>query len=198
MIGRMAEPSYLPLLEQLASFEPAVFVFGGIAEDALLDRSITRPHGDVDVLVARDLLARHLENCRSIGFDGFEVLFESIPGVPLVMGANHNGWSLELGVFDEIEPGIPSFVLPVGDGLVRASLPDDSLRHPVASIDGVPIRTVSPLGLFHLRQALMVTGALGPARDKDRTAQARLREELLPEASDADLAPRLSPFPQPT
>jgi hypothetical protein len=193
MIAGMAEPSYLPLVEQLAAVEPAVFVFGGIAEDALLDGSITRPHGDLDVLVGRATLDRHLANFRSIGFEDFEVLFESIPGEPIVLGASHGALSLELGVFDELEPGIASFVLPMEDGLVRFSLPDDALRHPMGSIDGVPIRTISPLALYHLRQALIVTGALGPARDKDHAAQARLRQDLLADASDADLTPRVVP-----
>jgi hypothetical protein len=193
MIAGVPEPSYLPLVAQLASFEPPVFVFGGIAEDALLDGSITRPHGDVDVLGARATLDRHLEDLRSIGFDGFEVFFESPPGMPLVLGAERDGLSVEIGVFDELEPGIASFVLPVSDGLVRISLPADSLHHPLASIDGVPIRTVSPLALYQLREAFTLTGVFGPARDKDRAAQARLRQELLADTAEADLRPLMVP-----
>jgi hypothetical protein len=193
MILAMPEPNYLPLVRQLASFNPAVFVFGGIAEDALLDGSIIRPHGDVDVLVGRATLDRHLEDLGSIGFDEFEVFFESAPGLPLVLGASHEARSIELGVFDELEPGVPSFCLPVDDGLVRVILPSDTLRHPVASIDGVPIRTVSPLALYQLREAFIVTGAFGPARDKDGVAQARLRQELLADIPDSDLRPQIVP-----
>ena len=192
----MSAPSYLPLVEQLASLEPPVFVFGGIAEDAILDGSITRPHGDVDVLVARAMLGRHLEQLGAFGFTDFDVLFESYPGVPLVLGATHGGLSVELGVFDELEPGSASFVLPVQAGAVRITLPADTLTFPVASIDGVPIRTISPLALYQLRQALIRTGAFGPARDKDRAVQARLREELLGNAPEADLSPRIEPVPR--
>ena len=191
----MSDPNYLPLIEQLASLEPPVFVFGGIAEDAVLDGSITRPHGDVDVLVARASLERHLGQFGALGYAGFDVLFESSPGVPLVLGATHRGLNLELGVFDELEPGSASFVLPVEAGAVRITLPADTLTFPVGRLDGVPIRTISPLALYQLRQAFISTGAFGPARDKDRAAQTRLRGQLLGNAAEADLSPRIEPAP---
>ena len=193
----MSDRTYLPLVEQLASLVPPVFVFGGIAEDALLDGSVTRPHGDVDVLVARATLGRHFEQLAALGFAGFDVLFESAPGVPLVLGATNRGLNLELGVFDELERGSASFVLPLQAGAVRVTLPDDTFTFPVASIDGVPIRTVSPLALYQLRQAFISTGVFGPERDKDRAVQARLRAELLGNAPDVDLGPRIEPAPGP-
>ena len=185
------EVSYLALIEGLAALEPPVFVFGGIAEDALLDGSISRPHGDIDVLVGRATLDLHLAQFGSIGFSDFDVFFEPQPGRPLVLGGVHAGQNLELGVFDELEPGIASFVLPVEQGLVRIILPDDALRQPIGSIDGVPIRTVSPLALYQLREAFIHTGVFGPPRDKDRAAQARLRQELLTDVLESDLIPRM-------
>ena len=133
-IADVPEVSYLAIIESLAFLEPPVFIFGGIAEDALLDGSITRP---------------------------------------------------------QVEPGIASFVLPVDPGLVRISLPDDALRHPIGSIDGAPIRTVSPLALYQLREAFIHTGVFGPPRAKDRAAQARLRQELLIDIQETDLSPRI-------
>lgn len=189
----MADPTYLSLVEKLASLDPPVFVFGGIAEDAILDGSITRPHGDVDVLVARATLGQHLAQLGALGFTDFDVLFESYPSVPLVLAAAHRGLRVELGVFDELQPGSASFVLPIQAGAVRVTLPADTLAFPVTSIDGVRIRTISPLALYQLRQAFISTGAFGPARDKDRAAQARLRGELLGIAAEADLNPRIEP-----
>jgi hypothetical protein len=192
MILCVPEVSYLPVIERLASFEPRAFIFGGIAEDALLDGSLTRPHGDVDVLVGRASLDFHLAQLGSIGFTDFAVYFEPQPGRPLVLGGAHAGRSLELGVFDELEPGIASFVLPVERGLVRISLPSGALQHPIGSIDGVPIRTVSPVALYQLREAFIQTGVFGPPRDKDRAAQTRLRQELLLDIPEGDLSPRMS------
>ena len=190
----MTGASYLPLVQQLASFEPRAYVFGGIAEDALLDGRITRPHGDVDVLVARAALDQHRYQLRAIGFSDFEVYFESPPGMPLVLGSTFDGLSVELGVFDELEPGIASFVLPVTEGSVRITLPDDTLHHPASYVDEVPIRTVSPRALYHLREAFIFTGVFGPVRDKDREAQARLRRELLATVPDVELKPTLVPI----
>ena len=189
--ARVSNVSYLPIIEQLASLEPAVYVFGGIAEDALLDGSITRPHGDVDVLVGRVSLDLHLEQLGSFGFSDFQVFFEPQPGRPLVRGSSHGDRHVELGVFDELEPGVASFVLPVDEGLVRVHLPEGMFLHPIGLIDGVPIRTVSPLALYQLREAFIRTGVLGPPRDKDRAAQARLRTELLGSIPDDELVPRM-------
>jgi hypothetical protein len=183
--------SYLPIIQSLALLEPPVFVFGGIAEDALLDGSLTRPHGDVDVLVGRRSLDVHLAQLGAMGFTDFEVYFEPQPGRPLVLGGAHAGRTVELGIFDELEPGIASFVLPVAERLVRISLSRDALRHPVGSIAGVPIRTVSPLALYQLREAFIHTGVFGPPREKDRAAQARLRQELLLDIAEGDLSPRM-------
>ena len=187
----MSNESYLPIIEQLASLEPAVFVFGGIAEDAVLDGSMTRPHGDVDVLVGRVSLDRHLEQLGSLGFSDFQVFFEPQPDRPLVLGSSQGNRQVELGVFDELDPGVASFVLPVEAGLVRITLAEDAFRHPIGLIDGVPIRTVSPLALFQLREAFIRTGVFGPPRDKDLAAHARLRSELLASLSDAELVPRM-------
>lgn len=190
-IATVSRASYLPIIELLASVEPPVYIFGGLAEDALLDGSITRPHGDVDVLVGRATLEQHVAQLGSMGFTTFEVFFESQPGTPLVLGSANGDLAIELGVFDELQPGKASFVLPVRSGAVRISLPDDALRHPLGSIDGVPIRTVSPLALYHLREAIIHTGVFGPPRDKDRAAQARLRQELLVDTPVAELSPQI-------
>ena len=187
----MSTASYLPVIELLAFVEPPAYIFGGIAEDALLDGSITRPHGDVDVLVGRASLEEHLARFGSMGFTTFDVLFESRPGRPLVLGSSKGDLAVEFGVFDELEPGIASFVLPAASGAVRVSLPDDALRQPVGSIDGVPIRTVSPLALYQLREAIIRTAVFGPPRDKDRLAQARLRQKLLVDTPAAELSPQM-------
>ena len=141
---------------------------------------------DVDVLVGRVSLDRHLAQLGAIGFIDFQILFEPQPGRPLVLGSSQGDRHVELGVFDELEPGIASFVLPVEEGLVRIHLTQDAFRHPIGSIDGVPSRTVSPLALYQLREAFIRTGVFGPPRDKDRVAQARLRTELLGTLPDSE------------
>ena len=190
--SRMSIPSYLSIVERLASFDPHAYVFGGIAEDALLDGSMTRPHGDVDVLVGRASLDQHLAQLGSLEFGAFEVYYEPQAGRPLGLGCTHGDVSIELGLYDELEPGIASFVLPGEVGFVRIALPGDTLRHPIGSIDGVPIRTVSPLALYHLRETFIRTRVFGPPRDKDVGAQARLRSELLAGTPAGDLDPDIT------
>ena len=86
-----------------------------------------------------------------------------------------------------MESGVASFVLPTEDGLTRFLLPDDTLHHPVTEIDGTSVRTVSPLALYHLREAFILTGVFGPPRDKDAGIQARLRDRFLSDATEDDL-----------
>lgn len=45
--------NYLSLLKRIGSQNPPIFIFGGFAEEALLNRKITRKHEDIDILVLR-------------------------------------------------------------------------------------------------------------------------------------------------
>ncbi len=190
-----ADAGYLALIERLTAVRPPVFVFGGYAEDALLAGRTTRQHDDIDVLVAKVDLAEHLQRFAEWGFASFEVYFEVVPGSPLVYHAAADGIDLELGVYDELVPGRPSFVLPAGEGLTRVTLPGDSLSHPLGHIDGVSIRTISPLALYQLRAAVMRTGVFGPPRPKDEVAQAELRTSLLAGLRVDELEPDFGPYP---
>ena len=190
-----AHAGYLALIERLTTVRPPVYVFGGFAEDALLARRTMRPHADVDVLVGRADLAEHLPRFAGWGFPSFEVSFEVLPGSPLVYHAAAEGIDLELGIYDELVPGRPSFVLPSGDLLTRLTLPGDSFTHPLGHIDGVPIRTISPLALYQMRAGIMRTGVFGPPRPKDEAAQAQLRTTLLGSLSANELEPAFGPYP---
>jgi len=184
---------WLPLVAELCALDPPIWVMGGIAEELLLDGSITQEHGDIDVLVARGALPASLRAFDAIAFPSFEVYFEVLAGQPLVLGSERDGKRVEIGVFDELEPALPSFVLPTEDRPTRFILPEDTLRYPVTEIQGASVRTVSPLALYHLRGAFILTGAFGPPRHKDVVAQARLRDELLAHASVDELRMRSVP-----
>ncbi len=183
----MSLVGWLPIAGELCALDPPVWVFGGIAEEALLEGSVLGEHGDIDLLVGRNALSRHIQTFEAIGFPTPQVYFEVVPGQPLVLGAERDGMPLEIGVYDEAVSGTASFVLPTDDGLTRFILPDDTLHHPVTEIEGTVIRTVSLLALYHLREAFMLTGVFGPPRDKDVAIQARLRDRLLSDATEDDL-----------
>jgi hypothetical protein len=180
----MSPVAWLPIVAELCALDPPVWVFGGIAEEALLEGSVTREHGDIDLLVDRDALSRHVAGFEAIGYPSLQTYFEVVSGQPLVLGAERDGVPLEVGIYDEMEPGVASFVLPTEEGLTRFILPDDTLKHPVIEIDGTAVRTVSPLALYHLREAFILTGVFGPPRDKDAAIQARLKDTFLSDATE--------------
>ena len=83
----MRAADYMPLLGELASLEPPLFLFGGVAEEVLLDRAVNPLHGDVDVLIPRDQFELRTEQLGKLGFRDFAVFYEPLPGRPLVPGA---------------------------------------------------------------------------------------------------------------
>jgi hypothetical protein len=184
---------YLPLLGELASLQPPMFIFGGIAEEVLLDGELSSSHGDVDVLTRREQLKLQTEQLAELGFRDFAVHYEPIPRRPLVLGSSRGDLVLELNLLDYDEMGDPYFVVRIEDGPVAISLPSDLLSWPPTIIDGVPIRTLSPLALVQIRAGLTATGVFGPPRPgKDGARQTRLIQAFFPDRDEEPLEPRIA------
>jgi hypothetical protein len=93
----------LDLLRRMSRLDPAPYLFGGYAEDALLAGSVTRRHLDVDWLCPRRELDMRLAQARELGFTEFETWGESAPGEPFYLFAQQGELRLDLGVSDEID-----------------------------------------------------------------------------------------------
>lgn len=186
---------YMPLLHDLASLDPPLFIFGGIAETVLLDHELRPSHGDVDVVTRRDELKLRTEQLDELGFHDFAVYYEPRPGRPLVLGSSRDDLALELNLLDHDPTGSPYFAVLTEDGPVSISVPANLFDWPPTIIDGVPIRTLSPLALIQIRAGLTTTGVFGPPRlGKDDAQQARLIEAFFPDASEEALKPRIAPI----
>jgi hypothetical protein len=173
--------AYRSLFEALMRFEPPVYLFGGFAEDALLHGSVVRPHEDVDVLVSRDALERQLENARAIGFAFEEVRFQPSEGKPVVIGTGDGNINLEISVHDLTdEGGVCFFMVDERDRLVRIELSDGVFDHPTSQLDGVAVRTVSPLAQMQIREGIRMAGGFGPPRPKDIPVQQELIARFFP------------------
>ncbi len=184
---------YGPLLETLMTFEPLVHVFGGFAEDALLHGTSVRSHDDVDVLVNREELEAQLRNARAIGFSSQEVRFEPIDGMPMVIGTTDGNLDLEISVYDRTTEGIVFFHLPDQEGrLFRVDLSDGVFDYPSSALDGIALRTVSPLALYQIRAGITMVGSFGPPRPKDVTSQEALRARFFPGVSPGSLQPTMT------
>jgi hypothetical protein len=179
----------LDTIDRLMALEPPLYLFGGFAEDAVLYGRVSRPHEDIDLLVWLDELPLRIEQAPDLGFAGFEVRFESAPGRPLAVGTVSNGLALEFCVADRTTEGRPFFDAPAPSGLRRVWLPEGMFEPDAKMLDGIRVRTVSPLALYQIRAALAET--FGGFRPKDRVVQAALRSRFFPDASDGELAPRV-------
>lgn len=184
---------YGPLIEALMSFEPPVHVFGGFAEDALLYGTSVRTHHDVDVLVGRDELEAQLRNAQAIAFSSREVRYEPIEGMPMVIGTTNGQLDLEISVYDRTPEGTIFFHMHDQDGrLVRIDLSNGVFDNPVSNLDGVAVRTVSPLALYQIRAGIIMSGGFGPVRPKDTASQDALRTRFFPSAPLESLQPTLT------
>lgn len=179
---------YPELIRELMRLEPKLWIFGGIAEDALLHGRLSRPHEDVDVLVFRDELDLRLDQAQALGFREFHVRMMPRSGEPLVLGAIEGDLNLEIVVFERDGEGGAYFDVPVEEGMRRVWLPPGSFDHPRSLIEGVEVRTVSPLALYHIRAGVAET--FGGFRPKDRVAQAKLRKAFFAGVPEDELAPR--------
>jgi hypothetical protein len=190
-----AVPDFVGLLRELAALEPPLFVFGSVAETALLDGELSDSYGDVDVVIPRTELEWRLQQLALLGFDAFSVYYEPRPGLPLVYGSTRGDLALELSLVDYDYGGNPFFVVLTDEGAVAISVPADVFRWPPTVIDGVSVHTLSPLALVHLRAGASATRAFGPERPgKDDVAQARMIETFFRDTDPRRLRPTITPI----
>ncbi len=153
----------------------------------------TRPHSDVDVLIRRSEIEGRLEQFASIGYRKWETWLHDSTGRPQVLHGSIDGVDLEASIFeDDGEELYFEFVAPDGRG-VHYFPPASMFGHPLATLDGLPVRTISPLGLYSLRAGVAASGAFGDFRAQDAPVQQRLRRELLADVEEAELLPVLRP-----
>jgi hypothetical protein len=186
---------YLALLRDLSALHPPLFVFGSVAEATLLDGKLAASHGDLDVLISRSELEPRLQQLGDLGFAPFTVYYEPRPGLPLVYGSTREELALELSLFDIDPAGNPYFVVGSDNGPVSISMPPDLFQWPPTVIDGVPVYTLSPLALVHIRAGATSTGAFGPPRpETDDIRHGRLVEVFLSNVDPAQLEPTIMPM----
>jgi hypothetical protein len=184
---------YLQLLEQIATLLPPIFIMGGFAEEALLHKRLTRPHNDVDILVVRSELDQCLEHLKSLGFTKFEVYLEESPGRPFVLGADADNLHVEVVVGNAEPDGCYSFVLDGQNPPDRfhVSIDQGTFQYPATILEDVAIRTISPLALYQMRSACIVTSCFGEPRASDLTSQEQLRKTFFASQDEEQLMPKI-------
>lgn len=190
------------LLRRMAVLDPAPCLIGGYAEDALLAGTVTRPHVDIDWMVPRRELPLRLAQARQLGFGAFETWGESAPGEPFYLYGENGDLKVELGVAEEQDErvylrirklafDIDGREAPAGYQLL---LPRNTFEHPPVEIDGVALRTASPLALYQLRVGIASQGSFGPLTTQQRESARCLKERFFPLIPDLDLKPRIEPL----
>lgn len=192
----------LELLRRIAALDPPPCLIGGYAEDALLAGTVTRPHVDVDWLVPRRELPLRVAQARELGFDELTTWGESARGKPFYLYGESGELRLELGVADEIDGRvylrIHSLAFEVDGKEAPAGyqilMPRDTFEHTPVAIDGVIVRTASPLALYQLRIGIASQGSFGELSPQQQESARRLKERFFPKHSEIDLAPRIEPW----
>jgi hypothetical protein len=192
----------LRLLEAMASLEPAPYIMGGFAEDALLVGAVTRPHGDIDWLFTRRELDVRLRQASSLGFASLETWGEAAPGEPFYLAGEKDDLNLEAGVADEIDGALYVRIYSVAfdiDGNAppvgyRVRLPDDTFEYPPVALEGIAIQVASPLALYQLRAGIASQGTFGPLSERQLESMSQLQAEFFPDRSYDELLPQVEPL----
>src|SRR5687768_10262022 len=120
---------YDSLVRAVLALEPPLFIFGGFAEDVLINGRVARPHSDLDVLVFRDEVEFRLQQFATIGFTDFEIWWSAQPGRPLVYHAANDGIDLEPSVFERDDSGNYFVLQDLAERPNRVYLPDDAFHY---------------------------------------------------------------------
>lgn len=187
------------MLRRMASLDPVPCFMGGYAEDALLAGSVTRPHGDFDWLLPRSELELRRAQAERLGFSEFETWGEAAPGVPFYLFTQNGDLKLEIGIADEEDGAlwlkIHRLFFQVGGqeppAGYRVLMPEDTFDYAPVEIDGLTIRVASPLALYRLRVSIASQGSFGELSDRQRESSRLLREKLLGNRSESELAPQV-------
>jgi hypothetical protein len=192
----------LQLMAQIAALDPTPCFMGGYAEDALLAGTVTRQHGDLDLLLLRRDLELRLRQLSELGFTSFETWGEAAPGLPFYLFGQAGDLMIDIGVADQ-QNGRPCLDIhrlyfqidgktaPAG---YRLHLPADTFDHPRVEIDGVSIKPAAPLALYQLRIGIAGQGSFGEPSAKQRRSSDLLRERFFPDIPEAQLQPRITPL----
>lgn len=188
---------YQAVLKQLGAIAPPLFIMGGFAEEALLDRHIAGRHADLDVLATPDQITHYQEALGALGLVWPDASREATPGRPLVLALRAIDLDLELWACTP-EPD-RTYRLELDNRMPHNHfflwMPTGTFQYPPATIEGIPIQTVSPLALYLLRAASGITRHTGEKRLKDLAMQERLRKAFLADRTEEELAPRLEYLP---
>ncbi len=191
------------MLQRMASLDPAPCFMGGYAEDAMLAGAVTRPHEDLDRISPRASSRSGSLRPSALGFSDFETWGEAAPGEPFDLFTQNGDLRLDLGIADEVDGAnvvrIHKLFFEVG-GLeapagYKVYLPADLFDFPPVEIEGVAIRTASPLALYQLRVGIALQGSFGPLSERQLASMSSIREKFFPDRSEADLEPRIESLP---
>lgn len=178
------------LIAELMRLHPPRYLFGGWAEDALLNGKATRSHDDIDLMVPLDDIDLVLDQVEALGFTDVHTKFMIERGKPIVVAVYRDGFELELIVYQVDKAGRAFFDLPFeGHGIRRVWMPDGTFSAPPAKLGDVTVRTISPLALYQVREASREV--FGGFRDKDNLAQAALRAKFFAKTPERELHPRI-------
>ena len=101
--------------------------------------------------------------------------------------------NLEISVHDlNDEGGVCFFMVDEQDRLLRIDLSDGVFDHPMSRLDGVPVRTISPLAQLQIREGIRMAGGFGPPRPKDVPVQQELLARFFPGVPVERLRPTLT------
>ena len=82
-------------------------------------------------------------------------------------------------------------MVDANDQVVQVLMTHDMFDFPASAIDGVDVRTISPLAQYQIRAGIAAAGGFGPLRQKDVAAQQALHDRFFSDVAPETLAPTI-------
>jgi len=181
------------LIRSIFSENLPVRLVGGYAEDALLEGKIEGEHHDVDLVALRnnaDNLGKYFEQ------NGFAVMpvIEEGAEKPFKFQIERGGIKVDLAFLDYDGSRKRPYLDAEGRGgrKFRVFLDEQMFEYAPQELDGVNVRTASPLSMLQIREAILAIGRQRrDTREKDLLQQEKLKQKYFSETEPDNLIPEI-------
>ena len=179
--------AHLQFLRVVFEKKLPVYLLGSYADDALLHKSVSKAHSDIDLATLRANSERLRHEFEDMGLNVTEKSFaEGEPPYKLLVKGKH--LLVDVALFDRDDQELPfmnALDSKTGDKLKLVfdkNVFDDAPQE----LNGMTVATVSPLALIRSKDAYYQAG-MGPSREKDVVRKQSLVDKFYPSVrTDSD------------
>lgn len=169
----------LEFIRDSFSSQLPVILVGGYADEALLTGKITREHHDVDLVTKRQHVEVVKIGYQNLGYHVEEVV-ETGAEKPYKLLLKKGNSEIDVAILNlDAETNQPYIDIKGEGERFRVLFTADTYDFPQQSLEGIEVRTLSPLALIQMKNTASIIGRFEP-RKKDKISQRDLGDKYFP------------------